>query len=445
MKDTVYDKNSSPRFVWRLLVLVLVASTASINSSVVADRSQSPAELDGADYWPGWLGPHRNGWVDGFQPPTLWPNQLEKGWQVEVGTGYSSPLVAGGLVYQQARQGEEEVLWCFDLESGDLKWRQSYAVPYKIAAGGERHGKGPKSSPVLASGRIFTMSILGDLSAWKADTGGLVWRTDYGSRFQPNRPNWGVATSPIVDGNRVIVHFGNDDEGALVALEAATGAEVWSQGVDGPSYSSPLAVEIHGVRQVLDWNHRALVGVESRSGRFLWEFPFPHIGSDQNMPTPVFHEGRVFLGGENRAIHCLEPQVSDGHWSVEELWHQEDVALNMSTAVVNGDLLFGFSHYKMGQFFCLDIATGEVLWRGPGRTGDNVMFLSLPGYVMALVNDGRLQIIAARSDRFEKVASYRVSDDDTYAPPVLTSGGVLIKDKRSLAFWSLKRRDRIQP
>ncbi len=91
----------------------------------------------------------------------------------------------------------------------------------------------------------------------------------------------------------------------------------------------------------------------------------------------------------------------------------------MSTAVVNGELLFGFSHYSKGQFFCLDIESGEVLWQGPGRTGDNVMFLSLPGYIVALINDGRLQIIAARDDRFEQVASYRVAESDTYAPPVL--------------------------
>jgi len=110
----------------------------------------------------------------------------------------------------------------------------------------------------------------------------------------------------------------------------------------------------------------------------------------------------------------------------------------MSTAVVNGESLFGFSHYNQGQFFCLDIKSGEVLWRGPGRTGDNVMFLSVPGYLVALINDGRLQIIAAGSDRFEQVASYRVAEGDTYAPPVLMPTGFLVKDLTTLTFWSLK-------
>ena len=419
----------------RLMVLVVGWTT----TCGVIGLGNASAQTSSGTCWAGWLGPERNGWVEDFQPPARWPDELKKGWKVEVGTGYSSPLVANGLVYHHARQGDNEVVYCFELRTGKLKWRQNYAVPFKASPGGERHGAGPKSSPALADGRLFTMSITGDLTAWDAESGKRLWRTDYGSRFQPNRPNWGVATSPIVDGERVIAHFGNDDNGALVALDIESGAEVWSQGSDGPSYSSPLVVEIHGVRQVVEWNHRALVGVDRESGRFLWEFPFPHIGSDQNMPTPVFHRGCVLLGGENRGIHCLEPQAGDGTWSVKERWHQEEVALNMSTAVVNGELLFGFSHYNKGQFFCLDIESGKVLWQGPGRTGDNVMFLSVPGYIVALINDGRLQIIAARSDRFEQVASYHVAENDTYAPPVLLPNGFLVKDLTTLTFWSLPR------
>jgi outer membrane protein assembly factor BamB len=224
-----------------------------------------------AEDWTGWLGPRRNGWVNDFKPPTQWPQSLTKVWQVEVGTGYGSPLVADGRVYQHARQGFDEVVWCVDLETGDVKWRQSVPVPFKAAPGGDYHGNGPKSSPVLADGRLFTFSITGTLSAWDAASGKPLWRRNYDSRFGKSHPNWGASTSPIVDEDRVIVHFGTDERGTLVALDVSSGEEVWSHGNDGPSYSSPLLVEIDGVRQIVEWNHRALVGVESRSGRFLWE------------------------------------------------------------------------------------------------------------------------------------------------------------------------------
>jgi outer membrane protein assembly factor BamB len=419
---------------------VLRPLVQSAVASILLAISSSWQPLPAADAnWPGWLGPNRDGWVSNFQPPAKWPEQLKKAWQVEVGTGYGSPLLANGRVYQHARQGDDEVIWCFDLETGAVKWRKSYAVPFKMGGGGERHGKGPKSSPMLADGRVFTMSITGLLSAWDANSGNLLWRRDYGSRFKMSHPYWGASTSPIVDGNRVIVHFGTDDAGILAALNVKDGKEVWSHGKDGPSYSSPLLVEIHGIRQVVEWNHRALVGVESKSGRPLWEYPFPHVGSDQNMPTPAFHNGRVLIGGENRGIHSLEPQLNRGVWTVKEVWHQDKVALDMSSAVVNGDLLYGFSHYGAGRLFCLDTKTGEIQWQGPGRTGRNVAFLSLPGHIAALINNGELQVIAASAKGLEKVASYRVSESPTWAPPVLFQNGILVKDVEKLTLWSLPR------
>jgi outer membrane protein assembly factor BamB len=388
-------------------------------------------------HWPGWLGPERNGWVSSFLQPTPWPEKLDRQWKVEVGTGYGSPLVSAGRVYQHARQGDDEVVWCLDLESGAVNWRKSYAAPFKIGGGGEWHGKGPKSSPVLADGRVFTMSIAGILSAWDANSGKLLWRRDYRQRFEKGHPYWGASTSPIVDGNRVIVHFGSDAKGALIALDVKNGKEVWSHGKDGPSYSSPLLVEIQGIRQIVEWNHRALVGVACESGQQLWEYPFPHTGHNQNMPTPVFHNGHVLLGGENRGIHSLAPQLDGSVWTVKERWFQKKVALDMSTAVVNGDLLFGFSHYGSGRLFCLDIKTGAVLWQGPGRTGQNAMFLSIPGYVLALLDGGEVQIIKATGDRFEKVGSWRVAESPTWAPPVLLKSGILVKDHESLIRWSL--------
>ena len=236
------------------------------------------------------------------------------------------------------------------------------------------------------------------LSAWDADSGDLLWSHDYGERFEKTRPYWGAATSPLIDEIRVIVHFGNDDQGALIALDAESGEEIWSHGNDGASYASPILVEIEGVRQVIELNMRALVSVESESGEFLWEHPYPQVATDQNMVTPAFHEGLVLQGGENRGIRCIQPWMERGVWNVNELWHQEEVALDMSTAVMNGDLLYGFSHYSSGRLFCLDPATGEVRWQGPRRLGQNVMFLSIPGHVVALIDNGELQIIAASGE-----------------------------------------------
>ena len=392
--------------------------------------------------WPGWRGQHRDGWVGEFRPPARWPAEPARVWHVDVGTGYASPLVSNGRVYQhardgdQTREGDNEVVTCLDLATGEIVWQQSYAVPFKMGGGGERHGKGPKSTPALADGRLFTLSIAGILTAWDISSGDKIWQRDYSERFEKNHLYWGASTSPLIDGDHVVVHFGTDGEGALIALDAASGEEIWSTGNDGPSYASPILVDIHGTRQIVALNETSLVGVESKTGKLLWEFHYPQSRSDQNMVTPAFYQNMVLLGGENRGIRALEPVPENGSWSLRERWFQKDVALDMSSAVMNEHHLFGFSHYGQGRLFCLDAINGEVLWQGPRRTGENVTFLSTPDHIVALVDDGKLDVVRASRDQYQPVASYRVAERSTWSPPVLLADGILVKDHQTLTRWS---------
>ena len=202
--------------------------------------------------------------------------------------------------------------------------------------------------------------------------------------------------------------------------------------------SSPLVAEFDGVWQVIEWNHRALLGVDSRTGEFLWDFPFPHVGSDQNMPTPTIHNGRVLLDSENRGIHSIRPELNDGKWTATGEWHQKEVSLDMSSGVVNRDPFYGFSHYDSGRLFYLDPKTGKVLWTGPPRTGQNIIFLTGPGMITALINNGELRILKASPKHYEVIASYRVTEDHTWAPPVLLPDAVLIKDHQHLTMWRLR-------
>ena len=412
-------------------VLVCLAICFGV-SSLLAETTDKQVD------WPGWLGPDRNGWVEYFQTPDAWPQKLKQGWQAKVGIGYATPLVVDGLVYQYARQGEDEVLWCFELESGKQVWRKSYAVPFTMGQGGEWHGKGPKGAPIYADGRLFTMSISGILSAWNAENGEQLWSKDYNERFEKPKstPYWGAATSPIVAGDRVVVHFGNDNRGVLVAFNVETGDEIWSQPKDAPSYSSPLLVEKQGVKQIVEWNHRAVVGIDTKTGKQLWEFPFPHVETNQNMPTPSWHNGRVFVGGENRGVRSVEPVLDGSVWTVKENWHQKDVALDMASAIVNGDYLYGLSHYQKARLFCIDTNTGDVLWQGKPRAGSNATFLSIPGQIIVLNDRGELQVIKADGEDSKSVANYQVSEESTWAAPVLLGDGFLIKDHETLTRWS---------
>ncbi len=386
--------------------------------------------------WPGWLGPERNGFVKDFQVPKKWPAKLKKKWSVEVGSGYGTPIVSGEYIYQHARQGEQEVLWCVKLSSGETIWKQSFDVKFKVGNGGESHGKGPKACPYLADGRLFTLSINGVLRAWDAQTGKPLWVCKYANKFKKPNPFWGATTSPLVDGGRIFVHFGSCDEGAMVAIDVKTGKILWERGPDGASYSSPFIVELSGVRHLVEWNHVGLVGVELETGEALWHYPMPHLTHNQNMPTPTYHKDKIYVGGENRGVRGLKPYINDGKWTVDVLWHQRRVALDMNSAIINDDLLFGFSHFKRGQLFCMDPNDGQILWRGPALMGSNATFLSVPGHVLILKDGGDLRIFKTNREKLETVAEYSVADSPTWAPPVLLKNALLIKSKTKLIYWS---------
>lgn len=157
-----------------------------------------------APLWDGWRGPDRDAEVLDFDPPQTWPSELEKVWSVDVGSGYSSPLVEGDRIYQQTRVNEEEVLTCLDAGSGDLIWRAKTSVPFTPGGGGRQHGAGPKSTPTLADGKIFTLGITGVLTGWNASDGEKLWQRDFRDRFEKTYPYWGIATSPLVENGRLM-------------------------------------------------------------------------------------------------------------------------------------------------------------------------------------------------------------------------------------------------
>ena len=173
--------------------------------------------------WPRWRGASGDGVVTGFIAPKSWPDQLKQRWKIAAGVGHSSPLVVGPRVYLHSRQGENEVAAAYDLNTGKTIWQDSYPVAYTMNPAATGHGKGPKSTPVHSNGKLYTFGITGVLSCYDAAKGKLLWRKDFAKQFKTTSPDFGVATSPIVDRGLLIVHVGGDNNGALKVFDAATG------------------------------------------------------------------------------------------------------------------------------------------------------------------------------------------------------------------------------
>ncbi|HYG81258.1 MAG TPA: PQQ-binding-like beta-propeller repeat protein [Pyrinomonadaceae bacterium] len=399
-----------------------------------APSALSPAAA--ATDWPQWRGPNRDGRVLGFAVPRAWPKTLREQWKVTVGVGHSSPLLVGDRLYVFARAGEEEVLMALDAASGKELWRSAQRVAYEMNPAARGHGKGPKSTPVFSDGRVYTLGISGHLSAHDARTGKPLWRKDFSGQYPNTSPLYGTAMSPVVEKNLLIAHVGGHDKGALTAFDAATGKVVWSYEQDGPAYSSPVVATLAGARQVVTFTQKELVGVEAATGKLLWKLP-AKTAYDTNSVTPVVYKDTLIFSAEGQGITAVRPARRGAAMTAEVVWNNKENELYMNSPVLEGNLLFGMSARKKGQFFCLDAETGKTLWQGPGRMGENAAILNAGAVLFFLTNDATLIVAPASGKEYAPLAQYTVAASPTWAHPVVAGNRIFVKDETTLASLSV--------
>ncbi len=385
---------------------------------------------------PQWRGPNRDGMIPSYAGPQTWPDQLKQKWQVKVGIGYSSPLLIGKNIFTFTRQGEQEVVSCLDLDAGKILWREAYTAPYKVNPIARAHGAGPKSTPALSNGKLFTLGIGGILSAWDVKSGRSLWHRDFSSDFKTTSPEYGTATSPIVDGKLVIAFVGGNGNGALMAFDAESGKTVWKWDGDGPAYASPIIVDISGTRQVVTQSQEKIIGVSAVDGKLLWSIPFttPYV---QNIITPILFKDLLIFSGLEQGVFAMRVIRNGQAWKTEKVWETKSASFYMSDPVINGGQLFGMSHRNKGQFVALDAATGKSLWETKGRVGDNTAVLTGGDKLLMLTSDGELIVANASRAAFQEIKRYTVAKSTTYAHPVIAGKNILVKDTDSLTLWSI--------
>lgn len=384
--------------------------------------------------WPQWRGPHRDGALTSFVAPKSWPETLKRKWTLTVGEGHSSPVFASGKIFVFTRQQSDEVLTCVDPELGKVSWRVAYPAPYKVNPAADSHGAGPKSTPVVYQGRVFTLGIGGVLSSFDAATGKAGWRKNFAGEFRETSPWYGTATSPVVDGGLVIAHVGGHDDGALMAFDAATGTVKWKWKGDGPGYASPIVVELAGKRQVVTETQQNIVGVAAATGELLWKIPFT-TEFTQNAVTPLPYGDMLIFSGLSNGTRAVRASAKDGKWSTETVWHNKEMSMYMNSPVIAGDRVCGFTHRNKGQVFCLDARTGSTLLTGSPRQGDNAALIAAGDLLFVLKDDGQLLVASPTGTTFAPIRSYTVAESPTWAHPLILPGGLVIKDATTLALW----------
>jgi outer membrane protein assembly factor BamB len=351
-------------------------------------------------------------------------------WRRPIGPAWSSFAVQGDIAYTQEQRGEDEMVVAYRVSTGEPVWQHRDPVRFWESNG----GAGPRGTPTLHGGRVYTMGAKGLVNALDAATGALVWKRDAVQETGKTIPDWGIASSPLVVDDVVIVAVA----GRLAAYDAATGASRWMGQDGGGGYSSPHLAVIDGVPQVILLRGARTISVNPGDGALLWEHTWEPAVS---IVQPALVEGHDILVASGDAmggmgIRRLTLKHEGGAWRAEERWTSRGLKPYFNDLVVHNGYAFGFDGSILS---CIDLADGARKWKG-GRYGHGqMMLLADQDLLLILSEDGELALVKAAPDRFTEVARMRALEGKTWNHPALVGGTLLVRNGEEMAAYRVAR------
>lgn len=384
-----------------------------------------------AQDWPQFLGPTRNGVYPGVIPAGR-PAIL---WKRDVGQGFAGPAVAQGKLILFHRVNDKETVESIDAKTGKAIWTFQYATAYRDDFGFD---EGPRATPSISSGRVYTFGAEGTLHCLDLATGRRLWRVDTHSQFGVNKGFFGAAGSPLVEDNRVLLNVGGSNGAGIVALDAATGKTIWTATNDAASYSSPIAAAINGSRHTLFFTRAGLVDLDPATGRIRFQFSWrARMNASVNAAVPLVIGNLVFLSSSYGAGATLL-DLSSGQ--PKQVWSSDDVMTNhYATSVHHNGFLYGY-HGRQEEgpsLNCVELKTGKVRWSvNQFRAGT----LTLAGDKLVILREsGELVIAPASPAGFQPSVKLQVLPAAVRAYPAIADGCLYVRNERSLAAVILRQ------
>jgi outer membrane protein assembly factor BamB len=309
--------------------------------------------------WPQWRGPGRdNVWHEKDLPDKL-PAERKPRWQQPLGGGYGGIAVTGGRVYVMDRQKEprevERVL-CLDADNGKTLWSHAYPVRY----GKLDYGNGPRSTPTVHQGKVFTFGAMGHLHCLDAATGKVLWSHDAVKAFVARIPTWGHSCSPLIDGEHVIVQVGGKEDACLMAFDRHTGKEVWRNLADPPGYASPTLLQTKTWRLLVYFTPEHVVGLDPETGKVRWGEPFPGISYGVSISDVVYDDGILLASNYWSGSKALRLDANGANPKLA--WEGKQLSLVMSTPLVRAGHVYALDRFN--GLKCIEMKTGKVKWEG---------------------------------------------------------------------------------
>jgi hypothetical protein len=350
-------------------------------------------------------------------------------WRVPIGPGWSSFAILGDLVYTQEQRGDDEVVSCYRLTTGAPVWRHRDAARFWES----NAGAGPRATPTVHDGRVYTFGATGIVNALDAHTGDVAWARDAAADTNTNVPGWGFAGSPLIVGDVVIVAAA----GRLVAYDLATGNPRWLGPVGGSGYSSPHQLTVDGVTQIVLLNGGGATSVAPADGTVLWTHDWP--GGNIVQPAQTA-EGDLLIapidsGASGVGIRRIAVARRGGEWNVEERWMSRGLKPSFNDYVVHKGHAFGFDG---GILAAIDLRDGTRTWKG-GRYGHGqLLLLADQDLLVVLSEDGELALVQAASDGFTERARVPALNGKTWNHPTLVGDILLVRNGEEMAAFRVR-------
>jgi outer membrane protein assembly factor BamB len=393
----------------------------------VPAKSERPAAE-----WPGFRGPNRDSVIRSVRINTDWaaspPAEM---WRKPIGPGWSSFAVSGDLLYTQEQRGEQELVSCYKVATGEPVW--SHREPVRFYE--SNAGAGPRGTPTIAGDRVYAMGATGIVNALDARTGTKIWSRNAATDTGTAIPDWGITSSPLVINDSVILAVA----GRLIAYDAATGDQRWIGPSGGTGYSSPHLATIDGVSQVLLMRGSRTISLATADGTLLWDHTAGPPGTSIVQPA-LMPEGDVLIAGGDAmggtGMRRLALTRGPDRWTVDERWHSRGLKPYFNDFVVHKGYAYGFDGSILSS---IDLADGARKWKG-GRYGAGQMLLLADQDLLLITSEeGELALVSATPDKFTEFARIPALNGKTWNHPVLVRNILLVRNGEEMVAFRLSR------
>jgi outer membrane protein assembly factor BamB len=407
-----------------LALLITVTASWAPAAETAPQGAAGPASS-----WPGFRGPDRDG-VAHESIRVAWEG-LTPMWKKPIGGGRASFAIAGGRAFTIEQRKQNEVVAAYDVMTGREVWTHAWPAHFSQWMGG---GEGPRATPTWADGFVFALGGTGELYCLDAGTGRPVWHTNILKDAGAKNLRWGMAGSPLVTGDAVIVQPGGQGGHSVTAYDRHTGKRLWTALDDRTAYASPMQVTLLGVPQFLVVTASRVAGLSLDRRDVLWEFPWK-TDHDANAAQPiVIGDNHVFYSsGYGAGAVVVELTKAAERFTTKEVWRNIRMKNRQSSSVLHDGFIYGLDE---GILACLDASTGALKWKG-GRYGHGQVLLA-GDYLVITTEEGDLVLVAANPDSRQELAHVPLLDGETWNTPAISDGILLVRNTKEMAAIDLR-------